>query len=67
MVTGGFPGGLVAKTPSSHAGGPGSIPGQGARSHMLQLKILFVATKTGSSSQIHKYIFLNQGMVTGFH
>ena len=67
MVTRGFPGGPVAKTPSSHAGSPGSIPGQGARSHMLQLKILYVAMKTGSSSQIHKYIFLSQGVVIGFH
>ena len=60
MVTRGFPGGPVAKTLSSHAGGPDSTPGQEARSHMLQLKILYVAAKTWSSSQIHKYIFLNK-------
>ena len=30
--TGDFPGGPVAKTPN--IGGPGSIPGQGTRSHM---------------------------------
>ena len=41
-----------------NAGGPGSIPGHGTRSHMLgvhrpQLKILHVATKTWHS-QIHK-------------
>ena len=27
-------------------GGPGSIPGQGTKSHTLQLKILHAATKT---------------------
>ena len=57
----------MAKAPSSHAGSPGSIPGQGAGSHMLQLKILYVAMNTGSNSQIHKYIFLSQGVVIGFH
>ncbi|TEA36818.1 hypothetical protein DBR06_SOUSAS310246, partial [Sousa chinensis] len=30
---------------SSNAGGPGSIPGQGTRSHMQQLKILHAVTK----------------------
>ena len=35
-----FPGGPVAKTPCSQSmqGAPGSTPGQGTRSHMLQLK-----------------------------
>ena len=33
----------MAKTPS--AGGLGLIPGQGTRSHMLQLKFLYAATK----------------------
>ena len=28
-----------------NAGGPGSIPGQGTRSHMLQLKVLHATTK----------------------
>ena len=32
-----------------NAGGPGSIPGQGTRSHVLQLKIPHSATKTWSS------------------
>ena len=32
-----LPGGPVAKTPRSNAGDLGSIPGQGTRSHMLQL------------------------------
>ena len=39
-------------TPS--AGDPGSIPNQGIRSHMLQLKILHATRKTGSS-QINRY------------
>ena len=39
-----------------NAGGPGSIPGRGTRSHMLQLKILHAATKTWHS-QVNKYIF----------
>ena len=37
-----------------NAGAPGLIPGQGTRSHMLQLKIFYAATKT-QCSQIHKY------------
>ena len=39
-----FPGGPVAKTPN--AGGLGLIPGQGTRSHILQLKILHAATNS---------------------
>ena len=31
---------------SPNAGGPGSIPGQGTRSHMPQLKVPHAATKT---------------------
>ena len=31
------------------AGGLGSIPGQGTRSHMLQLKIARAATKNGNN------------------
>ena len=51
-----FPGGPVAKSPCSHRGarGPSLIPGQGTRSHLLQLrvcmpqlKILYAAPKTG--------------------
>ena len=34
-----FPGGPVAKTPHYQRRGPGLIPGQGTRSHMLQLKV----------------------------
>ena len=43
--SGGFPRGPVANIPSPNAGGPGSIPGQGTRSHMLQLKSLHAAMK----------------------
>ena len=39
--------GLRLHAPS--AGGPGLIPGQAARSHMPQLKVLRVATKTHHS------------------
>ena len=38
-----------------NARGLGSIPGQGTRSHMPQLKILHAATKT-QCSQINKYV-----------
>ena len=41
-----FSGGPVAKTRPLNAGGLGSTPGQGTRSHMLQLKTLGAATKT---------------------
>ena len=48
-----FPGGPVAKTLSSQCRGPGSIPGQGTRSHMPQWrsKILCAITQ---GSQINK-------------
>ena len=36
-----------------NAGGPGSIPGQGTRSHMPQLKILLATTKTQLSQVIN--------------
>ena len=38
-----------------NAGGPGSIPGQGTRSHMSQLKTPHALTKT-RCSQINKYL-----------
>ena len=44
-------------TPS--AGGSGSVPGQGTRSHMLQLKILCAATRL-SAAEIN--IFLKDGL-----
>ena len=50
---------LVAQWPRPHApnaGGSGSIPGQGTRSHMQQLKKPHATTKTWCS-QICKYIF----------
>ena len=48
-----FPGGPVAETLSSQCRGPGSIPGQGTRSHTTQwrLKILCAITQ---GSQINK-------------
>ena len=36
------------------AGGPGSIPGQGTRSHMPQLKIPHAATKTQHNQYLKK-------------
>ena len=33
------------RLPAPNAGGPGSIPGQGTRSHMLQLKTPHTAAK----------------------
>ena len=45
-----FPGGPVAKT-LHYAGHLDSIPGQGARSHMLQLKILHATNKKRSHTQ----------------
>ena len=41
-----FPGGPVAKIPHSQSRDPGSIPGQGNRSHMPQLKHPCAETKT---------------------
>ena len=67
----------MAKTPSSQAGVPGSIPGSGTRFHMMQKqsayhnkrshmpkgrsKILLAETKTGHS-QINKH-FLKKGFI----
>ena len=60
MVPWDFPGGPVAP----NAGGPDSIPGQGSRSHMLQirvcvsqLKILRAATETQHNQYINNTIF----------
>ena len=39
----------MAKTPSSQCTWPGSIPGQGTRSHLLELR---------PDSQINKYFYL---------
>ena len=43
----------VLKTPCSQCRGPGSVPGQAVRAHVLQLKILHAATNA-QCSQIHK-------------
>jgi len=40
-----FPGGPVAKTPHSQCRGPGSIPGQEARSHLLKLRLSHATAK----------------------
>ena len=37
---------MQSRSQHPSAGGPGSIPGQGTRSHMPQLKIPHAATKT---------------------
>ena len=56
-----FPGGSVAKTPHTpYVGGPGLIPGQETRFHMLQLRVCMVqlsilhATTKTRHSQINK-------------
>ena len=43
----------MAKALNSQDGGPGLIPGQGTRFHMLQLKIMHASTKT-QCSQINE-------------
>ena len=40
-----IPGGPVAKTSRSQRRDPGSIPGQGVRSHMLQLRLSMPQSK----------------------
>ena len=52
-----FPGGPVAKTVLPIQGDLCSIPGQGTGSHMSQLKVLHVATKT-QYSQINKIMVI---------
>ena len=49
-----FPGGPVVKTLSSPCRGQGSVPGEGTRSHMPQLKISCATTKT-KHSQINTF------------
>ena len=48
-----FPGGPVAKTPHYQRRGPGLIPGQGTRSHMLQLKVCMPRWRLTTSKQIN--------------
>ena len=45
-----FPGGPVAKTLCSQGRALGSIPGQGTRSHMLQLRPCMPQVKPGKES-----------------
>ena len=52
-LVGDFPDGPAAKTVCPRAAGPGSIPGQGTRSHVPQLKIQHATAKTWHS-QISK-------------
>ena len=49
-----FLGGPVVKNPPANAGDTGSIPGQGTRSHMPQLKTLCATAKT-QHSQLNEY------------
>ena len=42
-----FPGGPVAKAPCSQERGPGSISGQGTKSHMLQLRVCMPQLRDG--------------------
>ena len=61
-----FPGGQVVKNPPSNEGDAGVIPGQGTRSHMLQLgawmpqlKIMHTTTKSWCSQiYIYTYIYI---------
>ena len=50
-----FPGGPLVKTLSSQCRGQGSVPGEGTRSHMPQLKISCATTKT-QHSQINIFL-----------
>ena len=51
-----FPGSPVAKTLSSQCKSPSSIPGQGTRSHMLQLRSHMLQLRPGAV-KLNKYIF----------
>ena len=44
-----LPGGPVAKTLCSHAGDPSSIPGQGTRSYMLQMRVHMSHLRLGTA------------------
>lgn len=46
MKPGDCPAGPVVKTSRSHSRGPGSVPGQGTRSHILQLGVCKSQPKT---------------------
>ena len=51
-----FPGGSVAKTPASNAGGLSSIPGQGTRSHMMQVRVRILQLKMPSAETKRSHI-----------
>ena len=49
-----FPGGPLAKTPYSQCRGLGSIPAQGTRPHMPQLRVAHAATEIKHSTMANK-------------
>ena len=49
-----FPGGPENKTPSSQWEGLGSIPGQGTRSHMPQLRVHMLQLKLPHAAETKK-------------
>ena len=54
--TGDFPRGAVAKTLSSQGRGPGSIPGQETRSHMLQLRVHMPKLRPSAAEEMNTYL-----------
>jgi len=54
--TGDFPHGAVAKTLSSQGRGPGSIPGQETRSHMLQLRVHMPYLRPSATEEMNTYL-----------
>ena len=54
--TGDFPRGAVAKTLSSQGRGPGSIPGQETRSHMLQLRVHMPYLRPSAAEEMNTYL-----------
>ena len=47
-----------------NAGGPGLIPGQGTRSHMLQLRVLMLQLRLSTAKLINKNILKNKNKNT---
>ena len=61
-----FPGGPVAKTQHSQWGVPGSIPGQGTRPHMPQLRILHAQLRSDTAKWINNFLkYYKQGEGNG--
>ena len=54
-----FPGGPIDKTPCFQCRGPGSIPGQGTRSHMLQLRVRTQQLKIPSAATRTRHSQIN--------